>query len=56
MSFDKTGATEVHPVWPKRDCEAVDCTDQFTPSGPWGERRCKRCRKEKRPYKDVAPF
>jgi len=45
-----------YPEQPKQECEAVDCEDTFTPSGPWGVKRCDRCRKEKRQYKDVPPF
>ena len=37
-----------------KQCEAVGCADMFIPTGPWGQRRCDRCRKEKRHYKE--PF
>jgi len=45
------------PDQPEKDCEGRDCLNKFRPSGPWGGRRCERCRTEKRPYKDdESPF
>lgn len=32
-------------------CDAIHCKEYFTPFY-YGERRCERCRKERRPYKD----
>lgn len=44
-------------MMPEQRCEAKNCFNTFRPSGPWGARRCDRCRKEKRPYKsDDEPF
>jgi len=51
---DWSGAKEVFAPMPERDCDGEGCEDKFRPKGPWGERRCGRCRAEKRPYKE--PF
>jgi hypothetical protein len=40
-----------------RSCDGNNCLDTFTPT--WHkQRRCPRCRREKRPYKDLKnnPF
>ena len=40
----------------KKECEGKDCLNTFDAIWP-GQRRCPRCRKEKRPYKDAdSPF
>jgi len=40
----------------KKECEGKDCLNFFVPT--WHtQRRCERCRQEKRPYKtEDAPF
>lgn len=44
---------EVKTTPPPREkqCEGENCIRTFMAKWP-GERRCERCRKEKRPYKD----
>jgi len=56
--FDPKNKAKVeYPEQPEKQCEGRDCLNMFRPSGPWGGRRCERCKKEKRPYKDSdSPF
>lgn len=41
---------KVYPPQPPKWCEGENCGRPFVPIWP-AERRCARCRKEKRPYK-----
>ena len=44
------------PEVKKKKCEAVDCLEYFEVTWP-SMRRCERCRREKREYKDPSsPF
>ena len=49
-------AKEVELPLQPRPCEGKDCLNMFTPTWPI-QRRCPRCKREKRPYKDpTSPF
>jgi len=44
----------VQPVYEEQPCDGLGCIDKFTPT--WHtQRRCDKCRKEKRPYKQDHP-
>jgi len=49
------GAEIEAPSGPK-ECEGLNCLEKFIPTY-WKQRRCKRCRKNKVPYRDPnSPF
>jgi len=53
-----TRATDksINPVPEYKQCEGENCTNRFKLDWP-NMRRCKRCRREKRPYrKEDNPF
>lgn len=56
MNNDWKEAKGSPPDYPEKQCDGENCFRKFKPT--WHiQRRCPRCKKEKRPYKDADnPF